>query len=64
MTNWQPEAEILHIIDARIREEELLLQQYSDDSAEATYFESRLKRDHAAHALVAEELEKCGDCSE
>ena len=50
---------ILHIIDARIKTEESLLQGYRDSGDEVVYFESRLRRDHAARALIAEELEKC-----
>ena len=52
---------VLHIIDVRIKEGESLLQQYGDNEDEAVYFESRLRRDRAAKAIIAEDLEKCED---
>ena len=55
---------ILHIIDTRIKDEEALLQQYGGNREEAIYFESRLKRDRAARALIAEDLEQHGDDGE
>lgn len=57
---------IRNVMDARIKEEEIMVRQYRsmDDEAQAVYFENRLKWDYVGRVLIMKDLEKCGDDEE